>query len=912
MEKGRLTSDAILAQIRSLRAEATGTKALREDYRQAAAVLAAIAEPQQLRPVNGPFEPGTGERLLRNDLVNVPERSLGGRVMLHHDVRRAALRSLSTRERMLWALDANVRERTGSVQQQLENYLKGTAKPLTNQSRDELEATLQVLTWLQDIIPGLPEIQEVWNLVRWPDFMAPFEALAGDDVFRGRTRELDELRRFVGVLPPQTVVGHLKRIVDWITPTAQPALSVFGPGGVGKSALIARFVLEHSRLPEALRVPFAYLDFDRPTLSVVEPASLVDEMLRQLMLQFTAITEFQTIREKLASMIAASANTKVNSIESDADSHVPQVERVLLSLLKSIAQHLPMRPYLIVLDTFEQVQYRGERQALPLWRLLGKVQQSSPFIRIVISGRAPVTTLLLADKLPQPFPVGELDDESAVAFVMASGVSSRETAQALIRAVGGVPLSLKLAATLVNKEPDADINVRSRFWFRTADEVIQGQLYDRILGYISDPELKRVAHPGLVLRRITPEILLNVLREPCELSITNLIEAGELFEKLQAEVSLVSVDSDGALTHRRELREVMLKLLKQRAPAMVDDINTRAVEFYQSQSSGRARIERTYHELLLGRSVDKKVFDDIEVRASIQASISEMSAESQQLLATYGFQVDKHILSRATREQREGAVAEAIEELLPHGPEGITDGRRRLQEMGTLTHDSPLWRAEARLYFENENTENAAVAIENGLRFAIESGNSFRILELLTDKVWHCELAARWSELGETLERLEDYVGRHNDVAGRLQHFLQRERLNSPGSQWVVGKTVPIATVQRMFERLRPRDLFGLLPATKGFWRAAVDARMDGRVIAQLVLDPQSTFATVNFERSRADGALQNAIRSAYEVSSQSSTRVEWDMLATALEELAFMWPYRNLHVHPPQSVASQWTSYTG
>src|SRR5262249_15515330 len=153
--------------------------------------------------------------------------------------------------------------------------------------------------------------------------------------------------------------------------------------------------------------------------------------------------------ETLASMIVANTKTDVNSLESEDDSQFFQVERVLLNLLNGIAQRLPMRPYLIVLDTFEQVQYRGERQALPLWRLLGKVQQSFLFMRIVVSGRAPVTTLRLAGKLPQPFPVGDLDSESAVAFVMATGVSSRETAEALIRAVGGVPLSLKLAATLV-------------------------------------------------------------------------------------------------------------------------------------------------------------------------------------------------------------------------------------------------------------------------------------------------------------------------------------------------------------------------------------------------------------------------------------------------------------------------------
>lgn len=903
MEQRQLTVKAILDQIQGLRAEAAEPSALKEQYRLGAAVLAAIRDPKLLRPVSGSFEPGIGQKLLRNELVPAPEL-MDGAVMLQHDVRRTALRELGSPERMLQALEANKEERTGRIQNQLEKYLKGTAKPLPQQTNEELAATLQVLVWLEGIIGGLPDPQQVRTLTAWRNFMKPFEVLANDNVFQGRTDELRDLRSFVGVLPPATLLDQLRRTVKWGILSPGPALSVYGPGGVGKSALISRFVLEHSRLPDEVRIPFAYLDFDRPTLSVAEPATLVDEMLRQLLLQFPAFEEFSKIQQSFAET-AAKASDIASDSGADADSRWWGVESAFSDLLKVIDSRLPSRPYLLVLDTFEQVQYRGERQALSLWRLFGTLQQKFPFLRIVVSGRAPVTTLRLDGELPTNLGVGDLDDESAIAFVMQLGVTSKETAETLVRQVGGVPLSLKLAATLLAKQPEADLKVKSRIWLRTADEVIQGTLFDRILGQIADGELRRLAHPGLVLRRITPELILEVLREPCQLSIRTLDEADDLFKKLRSEVSLVSTDEeeDNALVHRRELREVMLKLLKDRSPALVDDISRRGVDYYSSRSGNRARMERTYHELLLRRLVDKAVFDDSDVRASIQASIAELPLEAQTLLASYGFYVDERILRKATKEQQEAAAAEAIEELLPHGDEGLAEARERLEDYRRVDSDSPIWRARSRVYFESRDKEEAASAVELGLRLAIGAGNSFRVLELLSDKAWQCEQAPWPQEADETLERLSDYAERHNDAAARVQHFLQYPRLFRNSSFDLQDGAA--TRVVRMFQQLRPRDLFGLMPATRSFWSAAASAGIDGRVFGELIVDRDSTFATTNFESSRAQRTLQGIVRNASRLLNSETASVDWYELAKGLEELAVLWPYRNLHVHPPQSFGS-------
>src|SRR5262249_12271708 len=156
--------------------------------------------------------------------------------------RRQGLLELRTPERMRVAVDANPQERVGPVQEQFERYLENRAHPIEEQSAEMLETTLQVLVWLDGVLPSLPSLDAVRNRLEWLRFISPFEALAGDNVFQGRKREMDGLRRYIGVVPPESLIRRLTdKAFGWARPRQQPALSVFGPGGIGKSALIARF-----------------------------------------------------------------------------------------------------------------------------------------------------------------------------------------------------------------------------------------------------------------------------------------------------------------------------------------------------------------------------------------------------------------------------------------------------------------------------------------------------------------------------------------------------------------------------------------------------------------------------------------------------------------------------------------------
>src|SRR5581483_458862 len=106
-----------------------------------------------------------------------------------------------------------------------------------------------------------------------------------------------------------------------------------------------------------------------------------------------------------------------------------------------------------------------------------------------------------------------LDTDSAQAFLQARATLPDATARAIAEQLRGNPLSLKLAAQVLRDEGvtagAAEIrNLPLGLGKKVDDNLIQGQLYHRILRHIRDrePMVSKLAHPGLVLRRVTPEL----------------------------------------------------------------------------------------------------------------------------------------------------------------------------------------------------------------------------------------------------------------------------------------------------------------------------------------------------------------------------------------------------------------------
>lgn len=874
---------------------------LRKAYRQAAAVLVGISDVASLNPLGSNLPGGSAGPLLGDDLVLVRRERVDGDMMLSADVRRTALRELVDAKALGAALDVNPQERFGPMQAAFEAYLTGKAKPIEEQSSSELEDTLQILLWLDGVPLELPSLNDVRRRLEYLRLLAPLESLAGDSVFSGRQRELDSLRSFIGVLPPASLLSRIAdRAFAWAKPVQQPALCVFGPGGVGKSALVARFMLEHTRLTEAARIPFAYLDFDRPSLDIANPLTLCIEMIRQLCLQFPTQESFTRLRDFAAAR--PTSDPGVNQLQA---SH-----SILADLLGSIESRLGPRPYVVTLDTFEEVQYRGEASAFPFWELLANLQQARPFLRVVVSGRAPANGLLLSGRSAFDLEIGDLDKAAAIAFLQAKGVDDPGLAARIVGQVGGVPLSLKLAASLVEREGAEakgirDLSGRSSFWFSASDEMIQGQLFERILGHIHHPQVERLAHPGLVMRRITPEVILYVLNAPCSLGVTSLDEARSLFEELRKETALVVVSQDEeseALAHRPDLRRIMLKLLVQKAPAQVAEIHRRAVEWYSMQPGLRASAESLYHRLQLGEKVEASAFANREVRFSIQTAIAELPVESQLLLAVHGFDVSKEILERASRDQAEAAMAARIEDLLPYGPSSVNQAVAiARQEVMGLSAPSPLFRAAARAALQRGDIASAIDLVEQGLSLSLPANNTMQTLDLLREKAWALQGMA--GEQG-TLDELKDYAERHRDASATFQHRTQLyATLRGAGTQpsnagspaWEA-----LNEIAGLLPRLDGMALWGLLPAMRlAMPRLVIDHREVVPLVRARLIEDGGPFRLASFADSTVNARLEQLLTAAvnrWQIPDLDPLRD----VAAPFERLLAVWPYRVLRVPPP------------
>ncbi len=594
---------------------------------EAAAVHASF-DPEKIVPF------GETRRDARVALL-LESRQVGDRWVLNDRMRKAALTRLASRGALAEAHDKNPVDTTDRLDVALGSLIH-QVPPKADDLRDPdtLRALLTAIGWLDGVVTLLPDPGRLRASLERAILLAPFQHLTRG-FFAGREKELADLTAYCEAGPGSPLFIH-------------------GPGGMGKSALLARFVLQNAERdpanPDVWR-PFVYIDFDRPELDATNLAGVLLAIVRQLGPQVPgvakaaqALVDGQVQRERTTTRRRGARRKRGNIAAQVASGQVATI----LDDVTDLLEQLPDMPIVMIFDTLEEVQFSNPDALAPLVSLVGQLQAHAPQLRPIFAGR------VLVDDDVTPMELGGLQLSACVALLQNELPAELATNTQLVARLAeivavrdkneklrGNPLSLRLAAEVLRREAAAadrvidelDADMRGR----VGDAIVQGRLYERILGHIHDKRVAALAHPGLAMRVITWELIRDVLAVPCGLGTIDEAAARKLFDALAKEVALVRQGADPAQLElrpelRRIVREDMARDTRQADQRM--QIHAAAVAFYAPRPQLADRAEEIYHRLALGEDpakVDKRWLTGIE--PFLRDAVGELPPGSNAYLA---------------------------------------------------------------------------------------------------------------------------------------------------------------------------------------------------------------------------------------------------------------------------------------
>jgi len=585
----------LLADLNALEDPEEPTRALGPDHWPWAAAAAVLGSfrPSQLRQLAG-THPTAPALVALADLVFT---SHDGSWVLQREFRIPCLQRLWDEGRFGAALDAN-RQITDLHRDLMGRLLDGWVPVLTRLDTRELDAVGVVAGWLEQVHgPQLRVSRAAINAAAERRLLIdPLRALVGTH-FRGRIQEFAQVHNHL--------LGNLPEHI----------LLIQGPGGAGKSTLVGKALLDlEDEATLGQPVSFAYIDFDRTRHDPHDPIGLLEQVARQLRLLYATAAE----ASQFAAVEAYGAGTDLEHaaevLQVDRGRNLDDMVAVLAERLRRVqsGQGWARTPLVLVLDTFEEVQVKGPGATHDVLDLVARLQAALPDMRAIVAGRA-VLHEFDSSANASELHLGDLDPEAADAVLEHLGVRDAELRQRVVERFGSNPLTLRLAAEALTGADQAEVAfdavvTEAEALAKVSIELVQGLLYSRILGHIGDPDVVKVAYPGLAVRRVTVEVLREVLARPCGFDPDR---AEDIFERLRDEVAMFDLEDPDTLRHRQDVRRLMLRtMLDDPSRArVVGEIHERAAAYYGSKPGTRARAEELYHRLMAGedpRSLDKQ------------------------------------------------------------------------------------------------------------------------------------------------------------------------------------------------------------------------------------------------------------------------------------------------------------------
>ena len=436
-----------------------------------------------------------------------------------------------------------------------------------------------------------PDTDELNRLVAGIGFLADYDVLLRRG-FYGRREQLRQLDEFL-----RRPVESKSYSLAW------DGVVLTGLGGAGKSTLLAKFsrdIVKHRK------ATIVVLDFDRPGIDAHDTYWLEQEICRQVGRQYPETDALLRQRRREDRQYRTEYEDTVRQATPEAFEYSRSSRGLLWSVCDALASvGASARPFLLVLDTFEEVSEQGAGRLLDWLNDLVSALEPAP-LKVVFSGRLfdEDREVLSRHGVTESVEVNELEPANAERLLIGNGVPA-SAARRLARSevIPRRPLELTLLAKLtadLDKTVD-ELEEELRQGGAAASELFAGLVYRRVLRRLDDPVARSLAYPGLVLRYVTPELIRKVLAPALELAPLECRAAEESLEALASCHWLAYRDPEDRekVWHRKELRRSTLKAMIASEPEKARRINQVAAEYFRQSGDEREAAEAVYHRLML-------------------------------------------------------------------------------------------------------------------------------------------------------------------------------------------------------------------------------------------------------------------------------------------------------------------------
>ncbi|HEV2606338.1 MAG TPA: hypothetical protein VGU24_22035 [Microvirga sp.] len=587
------------------------------------------------------------------------------------EIRRHAIETARRAGRLASALAEPPERQDDPEGRLLRRVLAGEVLDLDALREEELEALVNVAGWIggSEWASSQPSIADVRRAQQRRSILDPFCDLVGrgaggppgeaKDHFVGRKQQMEQLRAYVGVLPPEELRDYARRALSSVlaalpfTSSETTPLAIEGIGGVGKSSLLAKFVLDHALHP-GLRIPFVYYDFDRASLAPRDPRQLLIEASLQLAAYFPGLSDsLHRLRLELRDAIdeqsrSAGIFEQVSETRSDLHYFCGRLRHVLDGLGS------PRPPVLFIFDTVELLQYDSEA-VQGVDALIATLQAPDkvawPNLRVVLAGRTSLR-LSIPVKLVPLEPLTRLETRQLLRLRCERiGLTLPPDQLAkLAPALQGSPLHVVIVTKWLRQQENRASAIASLVEGLSGADgtlgedaglgelLVLGILIRRMIAHIADRSVRAIANPGLVVRAVTPEIIRDVMAPAgaVELTADKDEAAAELFRRLERETWLVE-RSGGMLRHRVEVRRATLYYMRRHDRSAYARANGLAIAYFRERAEAGDRdaaIELAYHHLLDPdpRLAEADALLSPAIARRLAAAVDDLAGDAKDLL----------------------------------------------------------------------------------------------------------------------------------------------------------------------------------------------------------------------------------------------------------------------------------------